>query len=95
MPAQTPHLCDTLLEAKLAQTTTSRSSASSYDSPQTLVSFQNEQPLKYDNPRVDPPEDVRQIPTQQRKLCPRHKRMADEGTNLKLQQVRDCQIANT
>jgi F-box/WD-40 domain protein MET30 len=27
-------------------------------------------------------------PTAQRKLCVRHQRMADEGTNLKLQQVR-------
>src|SRR5258708_30566345 len=95
MPSQTPHLCDTLPEAKLAQTTVNHSSPSSHDTPQTSVSFLNEQRMKDDNRRVDPPEDVRQISApQQRKLCPRHKRMADEGTNLKLQQVPDCEIVN-
>lgn len=95
MPSQSPHLCDTLPQAKLAQTTAGHSSPSSHDPPQASVPFQNEKSLKKDDLRTDPPEDLRQISTpQQRKLCPRHKRMADEGTNLKLQQVRSCQIAN-
>ncbi|KAF9792465.1 WD40-repeat-containing domain protein [Thelephora terrestris] len=74
MIPQKPHLCDTLPQAKLAQTT----------SEQTMTS---------ENLRAGIPEDVHQIPApqpQQRKLCPRHKRMADEGTNLKLQQALDA-----
>jgi F-box and WD-40 domain protein MET30 len=95
MPSQSPHLCDTLPEAKLAQATVNRVSPSSHDPSQTSAPFRNDQPLKNDHLGVDPPEDVRQISApQQRKLCPRHKRMADEGTNLKLQQVRDGEIAH-
>jgi len=90
MTSQNSYLCDTLLQAKLAQTSASHPSRSSHDPTHT-----NEQPPTSDNLRTDPPDDVHPIPgPSQRKLCPRHKRMADEGTNLKLQQVRYCHIAN-
>ena len=88
-----PQLCDTLPQAKLAQTAASH--PSSHLSTQTSTDFQSEQSLTSDNLRLNPAEAMRQNPApSQRKLCPRHKRMADEGTNLKLQQVRDRQRAN-
>lgn len=94
MAPQNPHLCDTLPQAKLAQTTATRSP--SHDQAQTSLALQSERPLTSENIRADPPGDLRRIPSSpQRKLCPRHKRMADEGTNLKLQQVRDSKMANS
>ena len=90
MSPRNSYLCDTLPQAKRAQTTTKHPSPS-----HTSVPSQSEQPSTSDNPKMIPLEDVHPTPAlPQRKLCPRHKRMADEGTNLKLQQVRDYQIAN-
>ena len=51
--------------------------------------------LASDNPSPIPPDDhepvwrnAAPVETKPRKLCVRHQRTADEGTNLKLQQVR-------
>ena len=95
MSSQNSYLCDTLPQAKLAQASASHPPPSSRDSVYTSAAFQSEKSLTSDSLGMDPSEDVHPTPTPlQRKLCPRHKRMADEGTNLKLQQVCDCQIAN-
>ena len=92
MASQNSYLCDTLPQAKLAQAAASHPS---HDPVHTSLAFQSEKQLTVDNLEMDPPEDVhRTLAPPPRKLCPRHKRMADEGTNLKLQQVRDRQITN-
>jgi len=93
MVSQNSYLCDTLPQAKLAHTTTTTSHPSpSHNPPHTPVDFQSKQLLTDENLGAVPPVDVHPTPTlPQRKLCPRHKRMADEGTNLKLQQVCGCQ----
>lgn len=92
MASPESYLCDTLPQAKLAQATASPPFLPSHDPAHASVAFQSEQPLVN---QMDPPEVVHPTPAPpQRKLCPRHKRMADEGTNLKLQQVREGQIAN-
>ena len=97
MASPNSYLCDTLPQAKLAQATASPRSPPVHDLARILLAFQSELPLTgtSDDPAMDLSEDVH--PTSapsQRKLCPRHKRMADEGTNLKLQQVRDCHMTN-
>ena len=70
------YLCDTIPPARLA------------------ISSSDIQPIITDSAAVlDDAEtfnvsDIETTPQSQRKLCVRHQRMADEGTNLKLQQVR-------
>ncbi|KAF9653171.1 WD40 repeat-like protein [Thelephora ganbajun] len=89
MASQNSYLCDTLPKAKLAKGTTSHSSP--HDPPHTSAVFEREQPLTGDSLGMDFPEDVHPtLVPPQRKLCPRHKRMADGGTNLKLQQALDA-----
>ena len=93
MPPPNSYLCDTLPQAKLAQTTPAPRSPPSHGPVHTSAAFQSERPLTSDDLVTDPPEDTNPTPTTpQRKLCPRHKRMADEGTNLKLQQVRSARL---
>ena len=88
MTSQDPYLCDTIPQAKLAQATTNHP-------PPPSSTSQTEKSSVSDSLGMGLLEDVHPIPgPPQRKLCPRHKRMADEGTNLKLQQVRDCQISS-
>lgn len=70
-PKQQGYVCDTLPAPRLA------------NAHDQLVSFHDDDP---DDPEPAP---IRKPETQPspRKLCVRHQRMADEGTNLKLQQV--------
>ena len=93
MASPNSYLCDTLPQAKLAQTIPPSRSPPSHGPAHTSVASQSERPSTSDNLIIDPPEDVHPTPAPPpRKLCPRHKRMADEGTNLKLQQVCSCQF---
>ena len=95
MASPNSYLCDTLPQAKLAQTIPTPRSPPSHGPAHTSAASQSERPSTSDELIMDPPEDVHPTPAPPpRKLCPRHKRMADEGTSLKLQQVRGCQIAN-
>lgn len=73
--ASTGYVCDTIPAARLA-------------APDDPLPFGPDE--EHDEPEVEP---IPQEPVQSeapppRKLCVRHQRMADEGTNLKLQQVR-------
>lgn len=95
MASPDSYLCDTLPQAKLAQITTAPRPTPSHGPAHISAAFRSEQSFSSDTLVIDPPEDVHPTPpSPQRKLCPRHKRMADEGTSLKLQQVRGCRIAN-
>lgn len=93
MASPNSYLCDTLPQAKLARAAASPHSPSQDSPAHTSLAFQSEEPFTDDDIPMDLSEDPHPTPTpSQRKLCPRHKRMADEGTNLKLQQVRSFHI---
>jgi F-box/WD-40 domain protein MET30 len=85
------YVCDTLPAARLATT------SDDYPSDPPFVDL-SEVPVSFEAPTVldnitsssEGPDNGSPPPSQQpppRKLCVRHQRMADEGTNLKLQQV--------
>lgn len=93
-PLTSSYVCDTLPAARLASTSTpSNSPPLSDHSPSPRVSvFDLASDLDADKMEevVEVTEDHQTAPASQpppRKLCVRHQRMADEGTNLKLQQV--------
>jgi hypothetical protein len=75
-PHSDPHSCDTLPPA--------RPSSPSLSIPDARWSSRSPSPS---HPPLDLPSVILSQPTS-RKLCIRHQRIADEGTNLKLQQVR-------
>ena len=66
------YVCDTIPAARLATSSSNIQQSSAVDDVESL----------------DVSETVPKPPPPPRKLCVRHQRMADEGTNLKLQQVR-------
>ena len=72
MPSPSSYVCDTIPPARLA-ISSSDPKPTIFESLEVLDDAET-----YNVPPVQPP----------RKLCVRHQRMADEGTNLKLQQVR-------
>lgn len=96
----TGYVCDTIPPAKLAKAPTLRSRSPSPVSPSTPPVSAFEAPI-LDTSSLDAKtttEGVHHVPKNSselapppgRKLCVRHQRMADEGTNLKLQQVSLC-----
>ena len=95
--ASQSEFCDTIPPAKLADPSSSRTPSP----PPTSTTFEvpnlvpEDVPAKWEvshtahHHEEHEKEHVNEAPTQAppRKLCVRHQRMADEGTNLKLQQV--------
>lgn len=72
MTTSASYVCDTIPAARLAITPSS-------DPQEPTVVLDDPEP--FSDPHIE-------TSTPPRKLCVRHQRMADEGTNLKLQQVR-------
>ncbi|TFK42875.1 quinon protein alcohol dehydrogenase-like superfamily [Crucibulum laeve] len=86
-PPNSSYVCDTIPAARLAQP--------GHPSSPLPTPFDDISPLEidhhhndHDHDHVNEPE--RSSPPPPRKLCVRHQRMADEGTNLKLQQSLDA-----
>lgn len=95
LPASLPssYVCDTLPAARLASGSSDPESSTSR-SPSPPSTFEVTEEIETDKMGVVAlPEIIEEkspaAPSQPaaRKLCVRHQRMADEGTNLKLQQV--------
>lgn len=88
------YVCDTLPAPKLASASSSRScslapppSITLFESPIVdNASLATELKANESHEELVPPHPT-QLQPPARKLCARHQRMADEGTNLKLQQV--------
>ena len=77
MDSQTSLVCDTIPAPRLADTEYPISMAFE---PDAVFDTNPDSPMPNQDQRTP-------IATEPRKLCPRHQRMADEGTNIRLQQV--------
>jgi hypothetical protein len=79
------YVCDTLPAPRLASATT----AAARDlQPSPSVKRMDHSPHEEDEKKARAISVSNSTPPTGRKLCVRHQRMADEGTNMKLQQVR-------
>lgn len=83
------YLCDTLPAARLASRSPSPAPVATPPVAAFRTPILNDVKLIVDHERTEEEEREKEIPwaPAPRKLCVRHQRMADEGTNLKLQQV--------
>lgn len=96
LPASLPssYVCDTLPAARLASGSSDHDTVQSRSPspPSTFEVTEEIEANKMDESDVVTNSEDNTTPTPSqpaaRKLCVRHQRMADEGTNLKLQQVR-------
>lgn len=80
------YVCDTIPPARLA-TAAAPSRSPSPVPPTPVTAFKTPQPASIMSHDVSDHKSTELTPLPGRKLCVRHQRMADEGTNLKLQQV--------
>ncbi|KZT03401.1 WD40 repeat-like protein [Laetiporus sulphureus 93-53] len=94
----TQYMCDTIPPARIVSESTSRTSSPPPQSAPSLMPF-NASVIDNSSLQLVTKPDVTQAASSQppspeqspaRKLCVRHQRMADEGTNLKLQQALDA-----
>jgi F-box/WD-40 domain protein MET30 len=79
------YVCDTLPAARLASADSPRGDTfpeMTFETPHIIV---DDMPMASTSKSASPEQETPVPPA--RKLCVRHQRMADEGTNLKLQQV--------
>ncbi|KAI0933689.1 hypothetical protein AcW1_005452 [Taiwanofungus camphoratus] len=93
-----PYVCDTLPPARIAPESSSRSPSpmplptppvTAFDAP-IIDNSSLAMVTKPETPQEEIPRPPEQLQPPARKLCVRHQRMADEGTNLKLQQALDA-----